>query len=101
MCKILYVDDVEKLDYDYLPTYKKCDNGKYLQLCIQKLDIEVIKEKADPTPLILAVDGFAKSVFIELSKKLKIKFIELKIEDDEEKQFIIKKYREIQEKNLN
>ena len=96
MCKILYVDSINDLDYDYLPTYKKCDNGKYVQLCIQKLEMSVIKEKADPTPLILAVDGFAKSVFVELSKKLNVTYIELKIDDDEEKKIVIKKYQTYQ-----
>lgn len=96
MSKILYVNSIDELDYNYVPTYKKCDNGKYLQLCVQKLTTEVIKEKADPTPLILAVDGFAKSVFIELSKKLNVTFIELKIEDDDEKKLVIQKYQKYQ-----
>jgi hypothetical protein len=47
MIKIVYVDSIEKLDYNYLPTYKKCDNGKYLQLCTHQLSIELINENAD------------------------------------------------------
>ena len=96
MCKILYVDSVDNFDYEYLPTYKKCDNGKFLQLCIQKLETSIIKENADITPLVLAVDGFTKSAFLELSKNLNVNFVELKIEDDEEKQLVIKRYYKYQ-----
>ena len=31
--KILYVNSVDELDYNFLPIYKKCDNGKYFQIC--------------------------------------------------------------------
>lgn len=92
MYKILYVNSIDELDYSYVPTYKKCNNGKYLQLCTSNLDIELIKEKADPTPLILAIDGFTKPAFNELAKKLNVTFIELKIEDDEEKKIVIERF---------
>ena len=94
--KIVYVNSIEKIDYDYLPIYKKCDNDKYLQLCIQKLSIEIIKENADPTDLILAIDNFSKSVFNILKKKLNVEFVE----DDDEKKLIINKYRDYQNDNI-
>lgn len=86
--KILYVDNIEKLDYEYLPTYKKCSNGKYLQICSTKLNEDILKENADPTDLVSALDGFAQPVFNALSKKMNVNFVE----DKEEKVLIIRKY---------
>ena len=82
--KILYVDNIENLDYNYLPIYKKCDNGKYLQLCSSQLSDELFKEKADITDLVKAIDGFSQQTFNELSKKLNVKFVE----DEEEKKLV-------------
>lgn len=83
--KILYVDSIEKLDYNYLPIYKKCDNGKYLQLCSTQLSEEILNEKADPTELISAIDGFSNVAFNALSKKLNVKFVVVDIHTDKDK----------------
>jgi len=89
--KILYVDSIEKLDYNYLPTYKKCDNGKYLQLCLTQLSDDLLKENADISDLVKAIEGFSQQTFNELSKKLNVKFVDNK-EEKEEKEIANKKF---------
>ena len=91
--KILYVDNIEKFDYNFLPIYKKSDNGKYFQLCISSLGEDVLKENADPTDLIFAIEGFSISTFNAISKKMNVKFVNDKEKEViEEKVIIIKKY---------
>ena len=91
---MLYVDSVDQFDYNFLPTYKKCDNGKYLQLCITELSEDLLKENADPIDLVFALDGFAQPAFNALSKKMNINFIKDK-ENEEEKKLVIKKFQTI------
>lgn len=96
--KILYVDNIENLDYTYLPTYKKCSNGKYLQLCTTSLSDEVLNEKANLFDLCVSIEQFSLPVFNILSKKLNVQFIDIKDNDDEktEKILVIKKYTDKQ-----
>ena len=89
--KLLYVNSVDELDYNFLPIYKKCDNGKYFQICNTTLNDDLLSEKADITDLVLAIDGFATPVFNALSKMMNIKFVE----DKEEKILVNKKWQKI------
>ena len=89
--KLLYVNSVDELDYNFLPIYKKCDNGKYFQICNTTLSADLLMEKADITDLVLAIDGFSTPVFNALSKKMNIKFVE----DKEEKILVNKKWQKI------
>ena len=88
--EIRYVDDIEKLNYDYLPTYKKSQNGKYLQLCITKLSDKLLNEidnNTDITHIVSTIEQFSESSFKILGKKMNIEFIK---DTDENKQNIIK-----------
>jgi len=87
--KILYVDNIENFNYNFLPTYKKCDNGKYFQICATELSEEILKENADITELVSAIDNFSSPAFNALSKKMNVDFIE----DKEEKLLVIQKYQ--------
>lgn len=89
--KLLYVNSVDELDYNFLPIYKKCDNGKYFQICNTTLSEDLLLEKADITDLVLSIEGFAKPVFNALSEKMNVKFVE----DKEEKILVNKKWQKI------
>ena len=95
--KLLYVDNVEKFNNNYLPIYKKCDNGKYIQLCMITLSDDILQHNADPTDIIYAIDNFSKIVFNELARKMNIKFVD---EDKEEKNIVIKKCQIFQYQNF-
>lgn len=94
--KILYVDSVDQFDYNFLPTYKKCDNGKYFQLCVTELSDDLLKENADTADLVFALDGFAQPAFNALSKKMNLNFVE----DKDEKILVIEKFQKINKRSL-
>ena len=89
--KLLYVNNIDQLDYNFLPIYKKCDNGKYFQICNTTLSEDLLMEKADITDLILAINGFATPVFNAFSKMMNVKFVE----DNDEKFLVNKKWENL------
>ena len=89
--KILYVNSVDELDYNFLPIYKKCDNGKYFQICNVTLSEDLLQEKSDITDLVLAIEGFAKIIFNKLSEMMNVKIID----DKDEKMLVNKRWQKI------